>query len=87
MKEPVQVYLGADELERLGRLVERLGSNKSEVLRQGLEALERQLTDPDTHPALGIIGITRSNAKSPALDVAREHDEFLADSEVDSWSE
>jgi hypothetical protein len=83
--EPVQVYLKADEQDRLNRLTERLGSTKSDVLRQGLEALERQLTDPVTHPALGIIGLTRSHA--PVVDAAREHDAFLADSEVDSWSE
>jgi hypothetical protein len=85
--EPVQVYLKADELGRLNRLTERLGATKSDVLRQGLEALERQLTDPATHPALGIIGLTRSQVRAPVVDAAREHDALLADFEVDSWSE
>ena len=85
--EPVQVYLERPDAERLGRLASQLSASKSDVLRQGLEALERQLTDPATHPALRIIGI--AGAEPPpklAYDVAREHDRFLAESEVASWS-
>jgi hypothetical protein len=84
--EPVQVYLERPDAERLGRLASQLSASKSDVLRQGLEALERQLTDPVTHPALRIIGI--AGAEAPAkigYDVAREHDRFLAESEVASW--
>ncbi len=78
--EPVQVYLRADELERLARLTERLDTTESEVLRLGLEALERQLTDPAEHPALGIIGIAHGSTGGVAgTDVAREHDRVLAD--------
>jgi hypothetical protein len=85
--EPVQVYLRDDELGRLARLVERLGTTKSDVLRQGLQALELQLTAPEAHPALAVIGIAR-DAKGPARpDPAREHDQILADDEVDAWSE
>jgi hypothetical protein len=42
--EPVQVYLQPPDRERLERLVTRLGSTKSDVLRRGLEALEAQTT-------------------------------------------
>ena len=52
--EPVQVYLDADERQRLARLARQLGATKSAVLRRGLEALERQALDPDAHPALQI---------------------------------
>ena len=82
--EPVQVYLRPAEKERLDRLTARLDTSKSDVLRRGLEALERQVSDPESHPALGIIGIV-SVAEDPELDVARDHDEVLADCEVDSW--
>ncbi len=82
--EPVQVYLRADEQERLARLTEQLDATKSEVLRRGLEALERQMTDPADHPALGIIGIANVGPE-PSVDPARDHDRVIADAEVASW--
>lgn len=86
VSEPVQVYLHRPDQDRLGRLTERLGTTKSDVLRRGLEALERQLTDPDDHPALRIIGLGASDADPPpATDAVEEHDRFLTDSEVASW--
>lgn len=83
-REPVQVYLDGPEQERLERLTSRLAATKSDVLRRGLEALERQVLDPSTHPALSIVGILNT-AGAPEVDAAREHDRLLADSEVDSW--
>ena len=47
---PVQVYLGPRDRDRLERLASRLDLSKSDVLRRGIEALERQVTDPDFHP-------------------------------------
>lgn len=90
--EPVQVYLHRPDQDRLKRLTERLGTNKSDVLRRGLEALERQVTDPADHPVLRIIGLGSSEVPSDterpgAMDTAREHDRVLADSEIDSWSD
>lgn len=38
--EPVQVYLDAADQERLDRLTAKLDTNKSDVLRRGLAALE-----------------------------------------------
>jgi len=91
VSEPVQVYLHRPDQDRLKRLTERLGTNKSDVLRRGLEALERQVTDPADHPVLRIIGLgsseVQSNTELPGtMDPAREHDRVLADSEVESWS-
>jgi Arc/MetJ-type ribon-helix-helix transcriptional regulator len=84
--EPVQVYLDRPDAERLGRLASQLSASKSDVLRQGLEALEQQLTDPATHPALRIIGIAGPEAPPKiGYDVARGHDRFLAESEIASW--
>jgi hypothetical protein len=84
--EPVQVYLRSDEQERLARLTARLDATKSEVLRLGLEALERQLIDPREHPALAIIGIAAGAKRADAGDdAARDHDRLLADAEEASW--
>jgi hypothetical protein len=85
--EPVQVYLESPDRDRLARLASQLDATKSDVLRRGLEALERQLSDPATHPALRIIGIAGGRAPAPvAYDVARDHDRFLADAELASWT-
>lgn len=89
VREPVQVYLSRTERERLERLRNTLETTKSDVLRRGLEALESQLSDPDRHPALSIIGLFRGTPPregEPESDVARAHDRFLADAEIASWS-
>ena len=82
--EPVQVYLRPTEKECLDRLAARLETTKSDVLRRGLEELERQISDPEHHPALRIIGIV-SVADGPEVGVARDHDDVLADCEIASW--
>lgn len=82
--EPVQVYLEPPARDRLARLTTLLGTTKSEVMRRGLEALERQLSNPAEHPALRIIGIAGAlEAGDPGYDVAREHDRFIADTEIE----
>jgi hypothetical protein len=84
--EPVQVYLDAVERARLERLAAQLDATKSAVLRRALEALEREVTDPATHPALQLIGLVGGERPEAAQrDVARDHDQFLAESEVASW--
>ena len=56
--EPVQVYLGTPDRERLNRLTAELDATKSDVLRRGLAALE-SLTRRD--PA------SRAPGDSPSL--------------------
>ena len=86
VREPVQVYLDSDDQTRLVRLTSQLDTTKSDVLRRGLEALERQLSDPAQHPALRALslgdGVTTT---ASSFDVAREHDRYLAYSEAASW--
>lgn len=86
--EPVQVYLDPADRGRLEWLTEQLDTTKSDVLRRALEALERQISDPESHPALRIMSIAERAvpAGSPGYDVAVEHDRFLADSEMASWT-
>ena len=88
VREPVQVYLAIPERQRLERLAEQLGATKSDILRRGLEALERELSDPAQHPAFRLIGIADEKAgPDPGYDVAREHDRFLSETEQASWRE
>lgn len=85
VSEPVQVYLDRGQRRRLEQLAGELGLTKSDVVRRGLEALERQIADPAEHPALRIIGIGSGEATKAGYDVAREHDRYLAESEPKSW--
>lgn len=80
VSEPVQVYLDAPDRDRLDWLTAELGATKSAVLRRALEALERDLTDPEAHPLLRIIGIGAGN-RGPGRDYdpAVEHDRVLAE--------
>ena len=83
---PTQVYLGAAEQKRLELLAKQLGSSKSEALRRGLLALERELSDPLAHPALRLIGIApRESEQATPMDAARDHDLALVDDEEVSW--
>ena len=87
---PVQVYLGPDEQQRLTDLARRLDTNKSEVLRRGLLALEREVREPDEHPLLRAIGILGEEGPDPldsGLDPARDHDEYLALAEERHWTD
>lgn len=87
MSEPVQVYLSPAEYARLDRLVARLDSTKSGVVRQALVALERETTTPAAHPAMQLVGIADDAPMPPVdYDIAREHDRYLAESEAASWS-
>lgn len=83
--QPVQVYLDTSDRGRLDRLVALLDTTKSDVLRRGLDALEQQVTDPEAHPALRMIGMVTEELSPAPYDVAREHDRFLAESEIESW--
>ncbi len=75
---PVQVYLDRSTRDRLDRLVEHMGSNKSDILRRGLLALERELSDPAAHPALRLAGAVAHTTTTGDLDAALDHDALLA---------
>ncbi|MSR07803.1 MAG: hypothetical protein EXR93_12175 [Gemmatimonadetes bacterium] len=79
---PVQVYLAPGDRNRLERLAGRLELSKSDVLRRGMEALERQVSDPEADPILRIIGIAGDAGRDDSdvgYNVAIEHDRYLAD--------
>jgi hypothetical protein len=83
---PLQVYLVADERDRLERLADQLDASKSDVVRRGLLALERELLSPSAHPALRLIGIADAEIGGvTSIDAARDHDRAMADGEEASW--
>ena len=75
---PVQVYLDLQSRDRLDRLAERLDTTKSDILRRGLLALEREASDPLAHPVLRLAASAQEASPAVGYDVAREHDRFLA---------
>lgn len=78
----MQVYLGREDRARLERLAGQLEATKSDVLRRGLDALERQLANPDEHPVLRLIGMAGPDTAPPlAYDPAVEFGRFLEDTE------
>ena len=85
---PLQVYLVADERDRLERLADQLDASKSDVVRRGLLALERELLSPASHPALRLIGIADTEMAGAAeADAARDHDQIIVETEEASWSQ
>lgn len=83
---PLQVYLDAAERARLERLADQLALTRSDVVRRGLEALEREVTDPEENPILRLIGMVSAERSDDTRDAAREHDQVLADAEEASWT-
>ncbi|HEX9565094.1 MAG TPA: hypothetical protein VF981_14020 [Gemmatimonadaceae bacterium] len=75
---PVQVYLDRRSRQRLEQLADNLDTTKSEILRRGLLALERETSDPSAHPVLRLVGAAPTESGPVTYDVAREHDRFLA---------
>jgi len=68
--EPVQVYLDRADRERLERLAARLDTTKSDVLRQGLAALEattRRSRQPDAD--LAPLPTFRGKGLQPGVDL------------------
>jgi Arc/MetJ-type ribon-helix-helix transcriptional regulator len=85
---PLQVYLVADERDRLERLADQLDASKSDVVRRGLLALERELLSPASHPALRLIGMADAEiAGTTEADAARDHDQIIAEAEEASWNQ
>ncbi len=76
VREPVQVYLTADDAQMLTRLAADTGLSKAEVLRQGLRSYARAHGQSGQSPMLRFI------ADSPATgwpkDVAADLDKALA---------
>jgi hypothetical protein len=76
VREPVQVYLAADDRDLLSRLVAETGLSKAEILRRGMRSFAREQTG--TSPMLRFLA---ESAKADWPDaVAERHDEVLAES-------
>ncbi len=86
VREPMQVYLDGGDRSMLERVALTTGLPKAEVLRRGLRRFAADVL-ADESPALAFL----SDASSmPAVnvenDVALNHDQYLADAEIASWT-
>lgn len=78
--EPVQVYLERGDRTILEHLAEHLSLSKSDVVRRGLAALERETFAPESHPVLRIVGmVAKESVRPETYDPAVEHDRYLAE--------
>ena len=76
VREPVQVYLAADDRDLLVRLVEETGLSKAEILRRGVRSFARE--QRVASPMLKFVAET--DPKGWRENVARHHDDGLAES-------
>jgi len=76
VREPIQVYLDRRERSRLDRLARELRLSRAEVLRQGLQSLERQQAGSLFEAFAPLLGAF-DNPEAPS-DLAERHDEYLA---------
>lgn len=79
VREPVQVYLAADDRELLERLVEETGLSKAEILRRGIRTFAAAHGGPG--PMLRYL--TESAEGEWPENVAENHDELLAEAYLD----
>ena len=76
VREPVQVYLSADDSGLLSRLSEESGLSKAEILRRGVRSYAREQGTQTESPMLRFLA---TSAEGWPLDIAARHDEVLAE--------
>lgn len=76
VREPIQVYLTADERTELDRLASEEGISRAEVLRRGIRSYALECAAGDS-PVLSLIDELRGG--DWPSDVATNHDAHLAD--------
>jgi len=75
-KKLVQVYLDRSYQSKLSLLTTRLGISQAEALRRGLDALVRNMIQPEDDPAMQLVGLMGDQSDSPG-DLSIEHDAYL----------
>jgi hypothetical protein len=86
VREPVQVYLDAPDRDTLEQAALISGLPRAEVLRRGLRQYAAELL-ADQSPALSFLDTAASAAPADVPpDIAERHDDYLADSEIASWT-
>ena len=77
VREPLQVYLTADERALLDRVAESHGISRAEVLRRGIRAFALEEGDGTGSPVFTLLSSLAGDDWPD--DVAAHHDEYLTD--------
>ena len=80
VREPIQVYLTADDRSMLDRAAKKAGLSRADVLRRGLRRIGAEIL-AEEHPVVAFLE-RMANEPWPAGmpdDVAQRHDEYLAE--------
>jgi hypothetical protein len=75
VREPIQVYLDGGERAALDRLARALGVSRAEVLRRGLDALDRGRRVSVYQALAPLVGAFQS--PHGPTDLAERHDDYL----------
>jgi hypothetical protein len=81
VREPLQIYMAADERRLLDRLAGETGLSRAEILRQGLRQFAMQQAGSDG-PMQTLMKALRQ--KPFPSDIAEEHDAHLAEAYSDT---
>jgi hypothetical protein len=81
VREPVQVYLTTDERALLDALAARTGLARAEVLRRGLRSFGAEQAGGDSPLFRFLTSLPPGDEPS---DVAERHDEYLAETYLDT---
>jgi hypothetical protein len=84
VREPIQVYLTAEERTELDRLAHADGISRAEVLRRGIRSYAWESAAGDS-PMLDLI--TELKGSDWPANVATDHDDFLAEAYRESGSD
>ena len=84
IREPIQVYMEADERRLLDHLSEETGLSRAEILRQGLQQFALQRAGSDG-PMQSLMRDLRE--KPFAKNIAERHDDHLANAYTDNHDE
>ncbi|MGH2350001.1 MAG: ribbon-helix-helix protein, CopG family [Chloroflexota bacterium] len=80
---PLQVCLTAKEIELLESVAQASGQTKSDVVREALRRLERELIPAEQDPAWELIGLAGNDTQSPE-DMSIRPDDYLVEWERDT---
>jgi hypothetical protein len=84
VREPIQVYLTAEERTELDRLASDEGISRAEVLRRGIRSYALECAAGDS-PVLDLM--TELKGDDWPSDIAANHDDYLADAYRDRGTE
>ncbi len=79
----VQVLLGEGQNENLNHLARTLGTTKSKLVRDAVDAFLKEKISKSHDPLFDLIG---QAGESEQTDISSNHDEYLTRREMEQWA-